>query len=153
MGKIFNLYENKMDRTWYKSSNIKYSECDDNVDALKTVRIVFGDGRMYQYENVNVNDYLLFREDVSQGKAMNRYLKSYECKRLDDIDIETIEKNMTELMSATDYTVDINSESLTIKDKDNKVLFFSEMDTIKEQPLNSIIKVLNSLSLNIKYNE
>ena len=29
MSKIYNVYENKLDRTWYQSSNILYSECDD----------------------------------------------------------------------------------------------------------------------------
>ena len=38
MSKIFNLYTVKngkdVDRTWYQSSNIKYSECIDNDNSL-----------------------------------------------------------------------------------------------------------------------
>ena len=45
MSKTYNVYENKLDRTWYQSSNILYSECDDKENELKTLRIVFKNGR------------------------------------------------------------------------------------------------------------
>jgi hypothetical protein len=84
--KILNLYENSLDRSWYDSSNILYSECDDNENALKTLRIVFKNGRQYRYDEVNVNDYLLFREDVSQGKAFNKFIRKYKSERIEDAD-------------------------------------------------------------------
>ena len=44
MSKVFNLYTkdsdgNDIDRTWYQSSNIKYSECVDHDNELKTLRV------------------------------------------------------------------------------------------------------------------
>ena len=41
MSKIYNLYENDLDRTWYDSSNVLYSECDDVTDGLKVLRVTF----------------------------------------------------------------------------------------------------------------
>lgn len=90
MSKIFNLYENDVDKTWYDSSNVVYTECDDIDNSLKVLRIFFKNGRVYQYTNIDVNDYLLFREDVSQGKAFTRIIKKYPCERLDDVDIQSI---------------------------------------------------------------
>ena len=90
MSKIFNLYtKNKdgidVDRTWYQSSNIKYSECLDYDNRLKTLKVVFNNGTQYEYKNVNSQDYLLFRDASSQGKALNEYIKpkGYEYEKLD----------------------------------------------------------------------
>lgn len=87
--------ENKLDKVWYKSSNILYSECDDHVNALKTLRVTFSNGRTYQYTNVDVNDYLMFMHgglDGSNGKALNRYIKpKYDCERIPDKDVNEIE--------------------------------------------------------------
>ena len=87
MSKIFNIYDKSIDRTWYDSSNVLYSECDDVTNDLKTVRVVFKNGRTYEYKDVNVHDYLLFREDSSQGQALNKYIKKYETSRIDDTDL------------------------------------------------------------------
>lgn len=92
MSKIYNVYENKLDRTWYQSSNILYSECDDKENELKTLRIVFKNGRTYEYYNLDVNDYMLFRENSSQGQAFNKYILKYETKRIDDTNIDELNK-------------------------------------------------------------
>lgn len=97
MSKIYNLYENDVDRTWYDSSNVVYTECDDITNGLKVLRIYFKSGRVYQYTNVNVNDYLLFREDVSQGRAFTKLIKNYPCERLEDADIQAIIDKREEL--------------------------------------------------------
>ena len=54
MSKIYNLYENEVDKTWYDSSNVIYSECDDVQDGLKVLRVTFKNGRTYKYSDVNV---------------------------------------------------------------------------------------------------
>jgi len=46
MGKIISKYENDLDKCWFESSNVLYSECDDKNNQLKTVRITFKDGTM-----------------------------------------------------------------------------------------------------------
>ena len=92
--KKYNLYENNLDKTWYDSTNILYSECDDIVDSLKKVRVYFSTGRVYEYKDVNVNDYLMFREGLSQGKSFNKYLRKYECERIEDCNINDIKEQL-----------------------------------------------------------
>ncbi len=67
-------YDGNIEKCWYDSTNIIYSECYDNKDALKDVKVVFKDGRSYMYKGVAVNNYLLFRSDYSQGKALYKYI-------------------------------------------------------------------------------
>ena len=47
MSKIFHKYDNVIDKTWYESSNILYSECDESNTTKKTLRIIFNNGKMY----------------------------------------------------------------------------------------------------------
>lgn len=97
MSKIFNYYSKDIDKCWYNSSNIKYSECIDKDGELKTVKIVFANGTQYQYNKVNVQDYLLFRENTSQGKALNKFIKSkgYEYEKLENADIDKINEEFS----------------------------------------------------------
>ena len=74
MSKIFHKYDNVIDKTWYESSNILYSECDESNTTKKTLRIIFNNGKMYEYSDVDVHDYLFFRDAESQGKAFNKYI-------------------------------------------------------------------------------
>lgn len=97
MSKILSKYENNLDKAWYNSSNIIYSECDDKDNELKTVRLTFKDGRTYEYKDVKVNDYLMLREATSQGKAFFKYLKSYEYSRVEDKKIENIQKELHDI--------------------------------------------------------
>lgn len=90
MGKKISLYENNVDKAWYESSTVVYSECDDKDDALKTVKVVFKNGSTYLYKDVAVNDYLMFRESSSQGKALNRFLKHYEFEKLEKSDLNLL---------------------------------------------------------------
>lgn len=78
MGKIISSYSGNIDKCWYDSSNVVYSECIDHEDALKEVKVVFKNGNEYTYKEVPVQDYLMFREAPSQGKALNSIIKKYE---------------------------------------------------------------------------
>ena len=120
MSKIYNFYENDVDKTWYDSTNVLYSECDDIDNDFKVLRITFKNGRTYKYSNVNVNDYLLFRESVSQGKALNKYIKQYANERVSDIDVDGLMeelKKLTEIVESTtsggtsNYYVEINEDT------------------------------------------
>ena len=86
MSKILRVYNNETDKAWYNSSNIKFSKCIDHKNDLKTLDVVFNNGSTYRYKEVNVNDYLMFREAPSQGKALNQYVKTkgYEYEKLPD---------------------------------------------------------------------
>ena len=97
MSKIFDLYTkdkdgNDISRTWYKSSNITYSECVDYDNKPKTLRVVFNNGTQYEYKDVQVSHFLLFRDAMSQGKALNEYIKGngYEYNKLENADLATL---------------------------------------------------------------
>lgn len=88
---IFRYYDkNKsLDKAWYSSSNVFYSECDDTESNLKTVRVSFKNGATYEYYDVDVNDYVMFLHgglDGSSGKALNKYIKKYDYRRIEDKD-------------------------------------------------------------------
>lgn len=68
------------EEAFYESSNVFYSKCNDNKNDLKTLLIVFNNGGSYIYYDVDVKDYLKFRNADSQGKAFNQYLG---CKKSD----------------------------------------------------------------------
>ena len=88
---LFRNYDEKerIDRVWYNSSNIVYTECLDIPDSLKTLTVIFKNGKRYQYKDVDVFDYLMFMQgglDGSNGKALNKYIiPKYECKKLEDV--------------------------------------------------------------------
>lgn len=100
---LFRKYdkEKRIDYAWYDSSNIVYSECDDNENALKTLRIVFKTGDMYEYENIDVRDYLLFMAgglDGSNGKAFYKFIRSkYDGVKLDQVNLDELKTKMEEL--------------------------------------------------------
>lgn len=93
MSKLLSVYEDSIDKAWYDSSNVKYSECIDNDNKPKTLKVVFANGSQYQYDDVDVRDYLLFREDSSQGKAINKYIKSkgYKCTKIENANLGNID--------------------------------------------------------------
>lgn len=104
--------EEKMDRIWYESSMIVYSECYDTPDSpLKDLVVTFKNGATYKYIDVNVNDYVMFVHgglDNSNGKALNKYIKpKCECIRLED-------KNINELMD------DMEQRKEIFKKKENE---------------------------------
>ena len=100
---IFRDYndEKRLDRVWYDSSNVVYSECDDNVDDYKTLRVTFKNGSTYEYKNVDVNDYVLFIHggiDASNGKTLNKVIKpKYEFEKLSDLSVPKLLEEMEEL--------------------------------------------------------
>lgn len=127
MSKIKSFYCNDVDKVWYDSSNVLYSECDDITDGLKVLRVTFKNGRTYQYYDVNVHDYLLFRENASQGVALNKFIKQYRCERIDDLNVDDIQSELEKLNA---------SESLKTKNE-----LFEKLDNIYE----SIISVRENL--------
>lgn len=146
MSRIFKIYDDRMERVWYESSNIVYSECDDIEDELKKLRIVFKDGRQYQYEDVKVNDYLLFRENLSQGKALNQFIKpSYLATRLDNVDVQLIKESMGVCQASTseDKTeVFLDGNILTIS-KNNEVIKELVIEDNFEFVLSELLGALN----------
>lgn len=100
MGLIITKYnkEKLTDESWYDSSTIYYSKCYDKKDDYKELEITFKDGRTYLYKKLTVQDYLLFKNSESQGKALNKYITckkdgkpKYEYDKLEKVDIANLE--------------------------------------------------------------
>lgn len=94
--------EKKLDRVWYNSSSIFYSECEDRLNELKVLRVVFNNGSTYQYNDVDVNDYVMFVHgglDGSNGKALNKFIKpKCEFVKLENSDKELLTEEMNKLI-------------------------------------------------------
>jgi hypothetical protein len=91
--------ENKIDKIWYNSSMIIYSECyDDPNTPLKELSVTFKNGATYKYLDVDVNDYVMFVHgglDDSNGKALNKYIKpKYECIREENKDVNLLKEEL-----------------------------------------------------------
>ena len=153
MSKLFNYYADDVDKTWYNSSNIKYSECIDKDGELKTLNIVFSNGTQYQYVGLTVQDYLLFRDSDSQGKALNKYIKAkgYEFKKLDDANLDDINN---EYLFRTSNGIELEHCDDTIKLYDTNKRLLCELDLSKEVPIEDILaQVLTSVGYKIKQSE
>lgn len=153
MSKIFNYYCNDKDRTWYTSSNIKYSECDDKEGELKVLRVVFNNGAQYEYTGVDVNQYLLFREDSSQGKALNKYIKgnNYEYKKLDNVNVQELDDEVMFRLSNGVFIVKSVNGFKLLDNKDNVLMERNEK--IDDDTLDIIIEIAKSLGRNVKVKE
>ena len=94
--------EKRLDRVWYNSSNIFYSECEDILDDYKILRVVFNNGATYEYKNVDVNDYVMFVRgglDGSNGKALNKFIKAKcECEKIEPISKEQLTEELNKLL-------------------------------------------------------
>jgi hypothetical protein len=108
--------EKKLDRAWYSSSNIIYSECDDHENDYKTLRVTFKNGACYEYYKVSVQDYLMFMHgglDGSNGKALNKFVKAnqYEYKRIDDSDLNLINEELEKLTKTPENNISNNENT------------------------------------------
>lgn len=155
--KTYNVYDSEklIDRTWYDSSTILYSECYDKVDSLKELKIYFKSGRVYLYKDVDVNDYLLFREAKSQGQSIGKYITKkvdkkpfYECNRLEDIDVSLIEE-WKERYTDTTF-VDLKEKEITIYKDEENVLYKNDKVTLGEEEQQLIIDILSLFNIKFK---
>jgi hypothetical protein len=92
----------KLDRAWFQSSNVLYSECEDKLNELKVLRVTFNNGATYEYSDVDVNDYVMFLAgglEHSHGKALNEFIKKKKCpyKKLENKDINLIKEEMEQI--------------------------------------------------------
>ena len=149
MAKIWGYYNNKLDKTWYNSSNIKYSECIDNENDLKTLKVVLNNGSQYQYNKVKVQDYLMFREDESQGKALNKYIKAngYEYEKLDNADIQSLNDEL-EFRKSDGIFVNYIDGKLILMDSIDKEIFNKETE-LNIDAFNTVCGVLSAIGKNL----
>lgn len=133
MSKIFGFYSKNndgvdSDKMWYQSSNIRYSECLDYDNSLKSLIVVFNNGTQYKYKNVNAQDYLLFREATSQGKALNEYIKSrgYEYEKMENADLEALNSELTFRIEDGIFVL-YDGDKFTMKDNKDNVICEKEV--------------------------
>ena len=150
MGKIFNFYtKNKdgmdLDRCWFSSSNVKYAECIDNENDLKTLNVIFNNGTQYRYTKVKVQDYLLFRDSPSQGKALNEYIKSkgYEYEKLENADLSTLDGELGFRMDGGIF-VFYDGDKFTMKDNKDNIICEKEVKLTKDA-FNTICAALSAV--------
>ena len=145
MSKIFGFYANDVDKNWYQSSNIRYSECDDHDNELKTLRVVFNNGTQYEYKNVNVQDYLMFRNDASQGKALNQYIKGkgYEYEKLENADMQSLEDELNFRLEGGIF-VSYDGEVFSMKDSADNVICENEVK-LTEVAFNTVCSALEAV--------
>ena len=145
MSKIFNFYANDTDKTWYQSSNIRYSECIDHDNELKTLKVVFNNGTQYQYNKVDVRDYLLFRDASSQGKALNEHIKSkgYAYEKLENADLAALDSELTFRMEDGIFVFYDNGK-FTMKDNKDRIICEKDV-TLSEASFNTICSALEAV--------
>ena len=150
--KIFNIYtKNKdgidVDKCWYDSSNVIYNECLYPDNELKTLRVVFSNGTQYEYKKVDSRDYLLLREDQSQGKALNRLIKEkkYEYVKLENADLDAIEEELF-FRSKNGFYIENSSTNFEIKNnKDESVFKLSK--PLEEDYFDLVVDILKSVGI------
>lgn len=105
------IEEEKLQKIWYESSMILYTEMkEDEYENKGNLTVTFKNGATYIYFDVLFEDYLVFiggGTDASQGKALNKVIKNrYEYKRIDDRNIEEI---LTELNEPEEIDETLNT--------------------------------------------
>lgn len=80
----------RKDYAWYESSNFMYTECVDRENELKDLYVMYKNGSVYLYHDVNVNDYLFIRNAASQGKEAYQRLKPYKYEKVGDVNPDDV---------------------------------------------------------------
>lgn len=151
MSKIISIYENDIEKTWYISSNIFYSECDDTNNIGKTIRITFNNGNTYQYENVNVYDYISLRDAESQGKFFHKIMRSYDVKKIDGPTINELKEKLAQQQNPSNENIEEKQNSIIIDN--NYIQIIKDGNTIKDIPMDcEKIDILRDICLIFKIN-
>lgn len=119
---IYSKYINSKEHVWYDSSNVLYSECIDHDGDKKSLKVVFKQGRTYIYQDVDVKDYIMFKNAQSHGKSFNDFIKKYQGLRMPDTDLDELNASMkrmqedttpkdTDVFNNAAYRFDYNSDS------------------------------------------
>ena len=99
------VYDDKahVDKTWYDSSSVFYSEfVEHENDNFGELFVTFKNGGTYCYKNVDmVHDYILFKSGGSygsQGKALNEFIKKkYQFEKCENKDIQLLTEEMNQV--------------------------------------------------------
>lgn len=159
MAIVYNKYINNRDHTWYDSSNVLYSVCYDTTADKKALKVVFKQGRTYLYKDVDVNDYLMFRNAESHGKSINEFIvKKYKGVRISDTSQETLDSLKDEFINENKiteeaftnlaYHLELNNDTGEFRLKLNGKTIF---EGIENQV--SITRLLKSMNINYSFSQ
>jgi hypothetical protein len=105
------LEDERIQKVWYESSMIVYSEMKENeFENIGDLTITFKNGATYVYLDVTFEDYMVFiggGTDASQGKTLNKVIKNkYQYKRVEDRNVQELlnELHKKEEKSTKDIT-------------------------------------------------
>lgn len=105
------LEDERIQKVWYESSMIVYSEMKENeFENIGDLTITFKNGATYVYLDVAFEDYMVFiggGTDASQGKTLNKVIKNkYQYKRVEDRNVQELlnELHKKEEKSTKDIT-------------------------------------------------
>ena len=94
----------------------------------------------------------MFREDLSQGKALNKLIKpKYEATRLDDVDVDLLMEEYARLLDEddADFTLTITESAYVFEGKNDNSFIIAKTDNLTKD----IISILKSFSLKVKGKE
>lgn len=131
--------ESRIEECFYESSNVFYSACYDKLDDLKQLTIVFKNGQQYVYNDIEVQDYIMFRDSQSQGSALNKFITikpngkaKYSYKRLSPVDLDEYKTRLNEWLN-------------------NEITDEKEPENIESQPArDNVVLEINSKTYSIK---
>lgn len=134
---LFSYYiEDKVDKAWFDSSNIYYAECDESDTQFKTVRVTFKNGTIYQYEQVSVFDWTMFKNAESQGKKLNELFKKadYKYEKIGTANMDELKEEYA-FRSGKGYTLCVDGEKLLLMDYKDGVKYtmdLPDMDVVDD---------------------
>ena len=159
MSAIYNKYSDNKDHVWYDSSNVVYSVCYDTYTDRKTLKVVFKEGRTYLYKDIEVKDYILFKNAESSGNALNKFIiKKYKGVRIEDTTKEELdelkkifdeENELTEnAFKGLKYHIDLNGVTgeFVLKLNDRPIF-----EGVENQV--SITRLFKSMNINYTYTQ
>lgn len=151
----YSKYIDSTVHNWYDSSNIRYSECYDRPGDTVDLEIVFGNGRVYRYRDVDKNDYLEMTSAESNGKAFAKVIRpKYSGEKQSEVDMDKLaqlrenfineEQNIAEMKTA-----DVKYKLLCDKESANFVLTLNNKPLYRgEEHKVSIVKLFQSMFIN-----
>jgi hypothetical protein len=91
-------------RAMYSSSTILASIYERDK---KKLTVIFKNGGQYKYSDVSFTDYVRFETADSQGVVLNSHIKKYATEKLENVEVSSIIKEVTELSAVEDKALEV----------------------------------------------
>lgn len=100
---LYNKYTNKVDYCWYSSTNLAHSQYIN--DGTGTLAIVFNNGFIYHYHNVDEGDYIMLKMSPSNGTVLSNLIRNkYVATRQTRIDVNKLNELKEEFIKMNEST-------------------------------------------------